>query len=160
MKLEFIDLKKQYRLLESEIQERMTKVLLHGQYILGPEVKELEEKLATYAGVKHCIGCSSGTDALLIALMALRLVRVTPALRRIVWPVLVTVPRAASAGGFGVRPVATSRTPRSSGCWLGKEKPRSDACWSWKRPARSSSPLSPRAVRSGTGTLMSKFWPG
>ena len=71
MKLEFIDLKKQYRLLESEIQERMTKVLLHGQYILGPEVKELEEKLATYAGVKHCIGCSSGTDALLIALMAL-----------------------------------------------------------------------------------------
>src|SRR5438270_5192103 len=71
MKLEFIDLKKQYRLLESEIQERMTKVLLHGQYILGPEVKELEEKLAAYAGVKHCIACSSGTDALLIALMAL-----------------------------------------------------------------------------------------
>ena len=71
MKLEFIDLKKQYRLLESEVQERMTKVLRHGQYILGPEVKELEEKLAAYADVKYCIGCSSGTDALLIALMAL-----------------------------------------------------------------------------------------
>jgi hypothetical protein len=69
--LEFIDLKAQYQLLEKEIRERIDAVLQRGQYILGPEVTELEEKLAVYAGVKHCIARSSGTDALLLALMAL-----------------------------------------------------------------------------------------
>ena len=69
--LEFIDLKSQYRSLQKLIRERMDAVLERGQYILGPEVTELEEKLAAYAGVKHCIACSSGTDALLLALMAL-----------------------------------------------------------------------------------------
>lgn len=49
----------------------MAAVLSHGQYILGPEVCELEERLATYVGVKHCIGVASGTDSLLIAMMAL-----------------------------------------------------------------------------------------
>lgn len=68
--LEFIDLKTQYRLLQKQISGRMDAVLERGQYILGPEVNQLEEELAGYAGVKHCIGCSSGTDALLLALMA------------------------------------------------------------------------------------------
>ena len=67
----FIDLKTQYRNIEDKIKSRINTVLEHGQYIMGPEVKELEGKLAEYVGVKHAIGCSSGTDALLIALMAL-----------------------------------------------------------------------------------------
>ncbi|WP_036300595.1 DegT/DnrJ/EryC1/StrS family aminotransferase [Methylomarinum vadi] len=67
----FIDLKSQYRVLEHEIKARIDKVLEHGQYIMGPEVRELEEKLADYVGVKHCIAGSSGTDTLLIAMMAL-----------------------------------------------------------------------------------------
>jgi UDP-2-acetamido-2-deoxy-ribo-hexuluronate aminotransferase len=71
MIFEFVDLKSQYRLLENEIQQGMQAVMRHGQFILGPEVKALEEKLAAHAGVKHCVACSSGTDALLIALMAL-----------------------------------------------------------------------------------------
>jgi UDP-2-acetamido-2-deoxy-ribo-hexuluronate aminotransferase len=67
----FIDLKTQYKALEQEIQSRIKRVLEHGQYIMGPEVAELEEKLASYVGVRHCISASSGTDTLLITLMAL-----------------------------------------------------------------------------------------
>ncbi|MDM4767561.1 DegT/DnrJ/EryC1/StrS family aminotransferase [Pelomonas sp. SE-A7] len=69
----FIDLKAQYQALRDPIAERMQRVLDHGQYIMGPEVKELEEKLASFVGVKHCITVASGTEALLIALMALDL---------------------------------------------------------------------------------------
>lgn len=69
--MEFIDLKTQFRQLEPEIRRRMDAVLDHGQYIMGPEVAELEQRLADYVGVGHCIGVASGTDALLIALMAL-----------------------------------------------------------------------------------------
>lgn len=71
MSISFVDLKTQYRALQPQIQERINKVLEHGQYIMGPEVRELEEKLAAYVGVKHCISASSGTDTLLIAMMAL-----------------------------------------------------------------------------------------
>lgn len=67
----FIDLKTQYDVLKPRIQDRISRVLEHGQYIMGPEVGELEERLAEYVGVKHCIGASSGTDTLLIAMMAL-----------------------------------------------------------------------------------------
>ena len=73
MNIPFIDLQSQYRALQPQIQERINRVLEHGQYIMGPEVKELEERLAAYTGVKHCITVSSGTEALLIALMALDL---------------------------------------------------------------------------------------
>ena len=69
--MEFTDLKTQYRALQKEIDARMRRVLEHGQYILGPEVRELEEKLAAYTASKHCITVASGTEALLIALMAL-----------------------------------------------------------------------------------------
>ncbi len=68
--LEFIDLKAQYAALRERIAERMQRVLDHGQFILGPEVAELEAALASYVGVRHCIGVASGTEALLIALMA------------------------------------------------------------------------------------------
>lgn len=67
----FIDLKSQYAALKPDIQARINAVLEHGQYIMGPEVYELEEKLAAYTGAKHCITVASGTEALLISLMAL-----------------------------------------------------------------------------------------
>jgi UDP-2-acetamido-2-deoxy-ribo-hexuluronate aminotransferase len=69
--LDFIDLKTQYRALRESINGRIQKVLDHGQFILGPEVGELEQRLAAYTGSKHCVTVASGTEALLIALMAL-----------------------------------------------------------------------------------------
>ncbi len=69
--MEFIDLKAQQARIRAELDRRIAKVLDHGRYVMGPEVVEMEERLAEDVGVKHCIGVSSGTDALLIALMAL-----------------------------------------------------------------------------------------
>lgn len=69
--MEFIDLKTQYKRLKAEIDAGIQRVLEHGQYILGPEVAELEEKLCAYTGAKYCITCANGTDALQIAQMAL-----------------------------------------------------------------------------------------
>lgn len=69
--MEFIDLKSQYQRLKTEIDAGIQRVLDHGQYILGPEVAELEEKLSHYTGSKHCITVANGTDALQIAQMAL-----------------------------------------------------------------------------------------
>ena len=66
----FIDLKTQYRHMKESIAERLETVLDHGRYIGGPEVTELEENLANFTGAKHVIACSSGTDALLMPLMA------------------------------------------------------------------------------------------
>ncbi len=71
MSIPFIDLKTQYQALKPQIQARIDAVLEHGQYIMGPEVKELEDKLAAYTGAKHCITVASGTEALLMSLMAL-----------------------------------------------------------------------------------------
>lgn len=68
--LDFIDLKIQQKRIMPKLKANIEQVLAHGQYIMGPEVRELEERLATYVGVKHAIGCASGTDALLMALMA------------------------------------------------------------------------------------------
>src|SRR5512142_1246018 len=69
-RLDFIDLKAQQQKILPGLMERIQQVLAHGQYILGPEVEELEARLADYVGVKHAISCSSGTDALLMPLMA------------------------------------------------------------------------------------------
>jgi UDP-2-acetamido-2-deoxy-ribo-hexuluronate aminotransferase len=69
--MEFIDLKSQYRALKADIDARIQRVLDHGQYIMGPEVRELEEALAAYTGARNCITCASGTEALLMSLMAL-----------------------------------------------------------------------------------------
>lgn len=68
--LPFIDLASQYQALKPRIAERMQRVLDHGQYIMGPEVAELEGQLTAFTGARHCITVSSGTEALLIALMA------------------------------------------------------------------------------------------
>lgn len=69
--MEFIDLKTQYQKLEKEINENIQTVLNKGNYILGEQVKKLEEELASYVGVKYCATCANGTDALSLALMAL-----------------------------------------------------------------------------------------
>ncbi|MDB4513361.1 DegT/DnrJ/EryC1/StrS family aminotransferase [Akkermansiaceae bacterium] len=69
--MEFIDLKSQQAIIREKIDRRISDVLNHGRYVMGPEVTELEERLAAYVGTKHCIGASSGTDTLLIAMMAL-----------------------------------------------------------------------------------------
>lgn len=68
--IEFIDLKAQQSRIKAEIDAGIQRVLAHGQYILGPEVAELEEKLAAYVGAKYCITCANGTDALQIVQMA------------------------------------------------------------------------------------------
>ncbi len=68
--MQFIDLKAQYNRLKADIDQRVLNVLNHGAYVFGPEIAEMEKKLADHAGVKHCLSCASGTDALLIPLMA------------------------------------------------------------------------------------------
>ncbi len=73
--MDFIDLKSQYRRIQNSVNTRLQTVLEHGQYILGPEIIELEKQLADYIGSKHCITASSGTDTLLMALMALEIGR-------------------------------------------------------------------------------------
>ena len=69
--MQFIDLKSRHKLIGDKINARIHKVMDHGQFILGPEVRNLEQKLAEYVGVKHCVAVSSGTDSLLIALMTI-----------------------------------------------------------------------------------------
>ena len=64
--MDFIDLKSQYAALRENINARIQRVLDHGQYILGPEVQELEARLCAYTGSRHCITVASGTEALLI----------------------------------------------------------------------------------------------
>jgi len=68
--MQFIDLKTQYSKIQDLVQSGLNVVLEHGRYIMGPEIVELEKQLADFTGRKHCVGCSSGTDALLMALMA------------------------------------------------------------------------------------------
>ncbi len=71
MAIPFIDLKSQYQALKNSIDERIQKVLDHGAFINGPEVAEVEKELAQFVGTKYALACSSGTDALIIPLMAL-----------------------------------------------------------------------------------------
>ena len=70
--MQFIDLATQQKRIRDKIEANITAVLDHGKYIMGPEIKTLEQRLADYVGVKHAIGCASGTDALLMALIALK----------------------------------------------------------------------------------------
>ena len=69
--MEFIDLKSQQARIKAKVDQRIQDVLSHGRYVMGPELDELEERLKNYVGARHCIGASSGTDTLLIAMMAL-----------------------------------------------------------------------------------------
>jgi UDP-2-acetamido-2-deoxy-ribo-hexuluronate aminotransferase len=69
--MEFIDLKHQQNLIYKDLRKRIDVVLEHGKYINGPEVKELEKRLANFVGMKYAVGVSNGTDALIVAMMAL-----------------------------------------------------------------------------------------
>jgi UDP-2-acetamido-2-deoxy-ribo-hexuluronate aminotransferase len=71
--MDFIDLPAQQRRISEKLHANIARVLSHGQYINGPEVRELEATLAAYVGAEHAVGCASGTDALLMALMALEI---------------------------------------------------------------------------------------
>ena len=75
----FIDLRTQQNKIKEKIDINIAKVLDHGQYIMGPEVKELEGKLADYVGVKHCIAVANGTDALMSTAAVLKTEHATPA---------------------------------------------------------------------------------
>ena len=68
--MEFIDLAFQQKRIRGKIDEHIEAVLNHGQYIMGPEIAALEKELSQYVGAKHAISCASGTDTLLMALMA------------------------------------------------------------------------------------------
>ncbi len=71
MEIPFIDLNAQYKRIAKDVLKNIDRVLSHGRFILGPEVNELEDRLAAYVGTSYCVSCSSGTDALLMSLMAL-----------------------------------------------------------------------------------------
>jgi UDP-2-acetamido-2-deoxy-ribo-hexuluronate aminotransferase len=71
LSMDFIDLKTQQARIKPQLDANIAKVLAHGQYIMGPEIAELEKQLAAYTGSKHCLTVANGTDALLVALMAL-----------------------------------------------------------------------------------------
>lgn len=71
--MQFIDLKTQFERIEPDVLARVEKVIRSQRYIMGPEIEELEQKLADFAGIKHCLTCGSGTDALVISLMSIGL---------------------------------------------------------------------------------------
>lgn len=107
--MEFIDLKTQYQRLKADIDARIQRVLDHGQYILGPEVVELEQQLAAYTGARHCISVANGTDALQIALMA---VGVGPG-DEVITPGFTYVATAETVALLGARPVYVDIDPRT-----------------------------------------------
>jgi UDP-2-acetamido-2-deoxy-ribo-hexuluronate aminotransferase len=107
--IEFIDLKAQRARIKDQIDAAIQRVLDHGQYILGPEVAELENKLAAYTGAKHCITVANGTDALQIALMALDICVGD----EVITPGFSYIAAAASAALLGARPVYVDIDPRT-----------------------------------------------
>jgi UDP-2-acetamido-2-deoxy-ribo-hexuluronate aminotransferase len=107
--VEFIDLKTQYQRLKVEIDAGIQRVLDHGQYILGPEVAELEEKLAAYVGAKYCISVANGTDALQIAQMAFG---IGPG-DEVITPGFTYIATAETVALLGAKPVYVDIDPRT-----------------------------------------------
>ena len=107
--MEFIDLKSQQVRIKDRIDAGLARVLAHGQYILGPEVADLEEKLAAYTGAKYCISVANGTDALQIALMALG---VGPG-DEVITPGFTYIATAEAAAVLGAKPVYVDIDPRT-----------------------------------------------
>ena len=107
--MDFIDLKTQYQQLKADIDAGIARVLAHGQFILGPEVAELEEKLAAYTGARHCISVANGTDALQIALMALG---IGPG-HQVITPGFTYIATAETVALLGAQPVYVDVDPRT-----------------------------------------------
>lgn len=107
--IEFIDLKAQQALIKEKIDAGIQRVLAHGQYILGPEVSELEEKLAAFVGAKHCISVANGTDALQIAQMALG---IGPG-DEVITPGFTYIATAETVALLGAKPVYVDIDPRT-----------------------------------------------
>lgn len=107
--MDFIDLKTQYQRLKAQIDANIQRVLAHGQFILGPEVAELEEKLAAYTGAKHCISVANGTDALQIAQMALG---IGPG-DEVITPGFTYIATAETVALLGAQPVYVDVDPRT-----------------------------------------------
>ena len=105
----FVDLATQQDRLRSEIEAGIARVLAHGKYILGPEVSELEERLADYCGASHCITCANGTDALQIALMAIGIGRGD----EVITPGFSYIATAEAAAILGGKPVYVDIDPRN-----------------------------------------------
>ena len=107
--MEFIDLKAQQARIKPQLDAAIARVLAHGQYILGPEVGELEEKLAACTGAKHCITVANGTDALQIAQMALGIGRGD----EVITPGFNYIATAETAALLGAMPVYVDIDPRT-----------------------------------------------
>ena len=107
--IEFIDLKTQQARIRDKIDAGIQRVLAHGQYILGPEVAELEEKLAAFVGAKYCITCANGTDALQIAQMALG---IGPG-DEVITPGFTYIATAETVALLGAKPVYVDIDPRT-----------------------------------------------
>lgn len=107
--MEFIDLRTQQTRIKADIDAAIQRVLEHGQYILGPEVAELEDRLASYTGAKHCVSCANGTDALQIAQMALG---IQPG-DEVITPGFSYVATAETIALLGARPVYVDIDPRT-----------------------------------------------
>ncbi|MCE8025745.1 DegT/DnrJ/EryC1/StrS family aminotransferase [Billgrantia aerodenitrificans] len=105
----FIDLAAQQARIKDKIDAGIQRVLAHGQYILGPEVAELEEKLAAYTGAKYCISCANGTDALQIAQMALG---IGPG-DEVITPGFTYIATAETVALLGAKPVYVDIDPRT-----------------------------------------------
>lgn len=107
--MQFIDLAYQQTLIKDEINASIQKVLRHGQYILGPEVHELEDRLAEYTGAKYCISCANGTDALQIAQMALGIVPGD----EVITPGFTYIATAETVAVLGAKPVYVDIDPKT-----------------------------------------------
>lgn len=107
--IEFIDLKAQQARIKDKIDAGIQRVLAHGQYILGPEVAELEERLAAFVGAKYCITCANGTDALQIAQMALG---IGPG-DEVITPGFTYIATAETVALLGAKPVYVDIDPRT-----------------------------------------------
>src|SRR5690625_3191817 len=105
----FIDLAAQQTRIKDKIDANIQKVLAHGRYILGPEVQELEEKLAAFVEAKYCISCANGTDALQIALMALN---VGPG-DEVITPGFTYIATAETVALLGAKPVYVDVDPKT-----------------------------------------------
>lgn len=105
--MHFIDLAAQQARIKPQLDAALQRVLAHGRYVLGPEVEALEQRLADYVDVAHCIGCANGTDALQVALMALE---IGPG-DEVIVPAFTFIASAESVALLGARPVYVDIDP-------------------------------------------------